>query len=539
MKRENSLRIRDKLTRAELKAEKAAQKLRDTEKKPADKIKRDIRSRSSSERIGIVKNIIIAVLVVVIIGESIALAVGGGKKEPSALEQLKIVLNLDAKALVSEAAGTISNTVSTAINGLADKTLPKIDIPAAVREIIYSDSIVNMAMSIAYPLLNRVLVELKMMEFSEAAGLYPTPKQLASQLKGNNYTCCDKKGVRKNLKDILKQAGDWKYFDTEIETVDKNGKSVKTSLWNTIRWGVNGKDSFYNVLGDMTCGLKGALEVTLQGKRRNVNINLIEFLLKNDFANVNLDAAAIYNGTGKSGYETCIIPLFSMLGLTANEYPSVSVFCGYTKNSDIMAAILEPVMTAVHKAVKAPVEVLPSVLLNFVDAIESGTLIKNMKTLRMDAEYHKLASTFMGFQNGLLFNLGDSLTDIINEMGIKISGNFNQLIDSLMQLILHDTSVKLPDMDIQALMACGTPGKDAFGNKIYNADSEKVIDYLINYIIQEQTFNVVLKQTDFFSPEEAAKIIGVVTQSREGLLNIVNTVLDIVLAKIQTPAAEQ
>ena len=52
-------------------------------------------------------------------------------------------------------------------------------------------------MSMAYPLLFRVLTNLDMMDFAENIDLYPTGPSYAAKLQGSTYTCCDKDGARK------------------------------------------------------------------------------------------------------------------------------------------------------------------------------------------------------------------------------------------------------------------------------------------------------------------------------------------------------
>lgn len=437
-----------------------------------------------------VKNIVICVLVAVLVLETVAFAVvgitgkkGGGTGEVSG--QPQAVLNVNANGMGEE----VVTAVKPLIEGITSGTMPEGGLMGIVESVIYSNMIVNVIMSISYPLLFETLTNLEMMDFATNIDLYPTGPLLAGLLEGKSYTCVDKDGTRKPLTDVLNAVeSDWPYMDTEVTWKTEDGEEKTTSLWNSIEWGVTDEESFFKVMQDMSAGLRGVLEICVQGKSRDVVINVVEFLLNTDAVPIELDAARIYNSSEKSGYEICLVALFNMLGLVDGEYPSVEETVGYTELGDIWKAILKPVLFAVEKAASDPINNLTSMLINFAHAVETGEFCESMRSLRLDAEFHVLASTVMGFENGQLYNLGDSLIEIIESMGIKLSGSFNELLDSLYGMITKNDSADMPDMDMNALFACASETTLSNGNKYYKADAKKTVDFLVSYGIDEILF---------------------------------------------------
>ena len=478
------------------------------------------------------KTVLVIVLAAALLGESIALIVSGVKKDTpasTAPQDMNISINLS----LGEVGSDIGSAVSSMLSSFTENKFSTDDIVNMVREVIYSDSIVNTIMSMAYPLLFDVLTNLKMMEFAPNIDLFATPVLYAGKIPGTSYTCCDKDGTRKPLTEVLTAAdGDWSYMDTEVTWTDTDGKTKTTTLWNSICWGVSDKASFYKAMTAMSEGLRGVLEICVQGKEKLVNINIIEFLLKKDFMNINLEAATIYNASEKSGYEICLVRLFNALGLKDGEYPSVETACSYTGLGDIWQSILEPVLFAVEKAANDPVNALPSMLINFADMIETGELVRSMQSLRIDATFHPLATAFMGFESGLLHNLGDSLVKVIGELGIDISGSFNNLLDGLLALITKNENADMPDMDINALRACAAKTTLSNGNSYYVADSQKTIDFLINYAVDEKIVESIIALTPLAGTPEAQTIISAVGQSKQGIITIAQVLVNIVLEKL-------
>ncbi len=482
-----------------------------------------------------IKNIIIIILAAIIVVESVAFAVVGiSKKQSETVNIAPIELNLDLSGIGSE----IGSAVTDFTSNLTENGISPDSIGSLVKNVVYSDAIVNTIMSMAYPLLFDVLTNLEMMDFATNIDLYPTGPLYAEKIQGSAYTCCDKDGTRKSLTDVLNNVGsDWTYMDSQVTWIDDDGSEKTTTLWNTIKWGVSDKDSFYNAMSFMSEGLRGVLEICVQSKSRNVNINVVEFLLSTDAIPINLDAATIYNSSEKSGYETCLVTLFNTLGLVEGEYPTPSDVCSYTNLGDIWKAILEPVLYAVDKACSDPVNSLTSMLINFAYVIDSGKLCESMRSLKMDAKFHELASSVMGYQNGELYNLGDSLIHILGEMGLDISGSFNNLLDGLLKMISKSDYADMPDMDINALFSCATSSTLPNGNFYYTADSQKTIDFLVDYAVNEKIIESIINLTPIKETEEANTIIAAVGQSKDGLKTISKTLIGLLLDKLNSISA--
>lgn len=477
------------------------------------------------------KNIIIVVLIAFLLIENCVVAVTGLTKNghQEIAEPAKIELNVSFDGVSNE----ISSAITSFTKKFTENGISAADITGLVKKVVYSDLIVNTIMSLAYPLLFQVLTNLEMMDFATNIDLYPTGPLYASKLQGSSYTCCDKDGTRKPLSEVLNNVGsDWSYMDTRVIWYDTDGTEKNTTLWNSIKWGVTDKESFYKVMGDMSEGLRGVLEICIQSKSRVVNINVVDFLLNTDAIPINLDAATIYNASPKSGYETCLIPLFNTLGLKDGEYPTATEACAYTSLSDIWKAILEPVLSAVDKVAADPVNGLTSMLTNFAYAIETGNLCNSMKALKMDGDFHELATAVMGFQDGEIYNLGNSLIEIIGEMGIDLTGNFNNLLDGLLKTITKSDAADMPDMDMNTLFACATVSSLPNGNAYYMADSQKTVDFLIDYAVNEKIIESIIDLTPLKGTEETATIISAIGQSKEGLKTITKTFVGILLKKL-------
>lgn len=481
-----------------------------------------------------IRNIIIIILSVVIVAESVVFAAVGltsdnGSSHSDKQNEAAIELNLSIDGISSE----ISAAVKAFTDNLKANGITPADITGLVRKVIYSDLIVNTIMSMAYPLLFQVLTNLEMMDFATNIDLYPTGPLYASKIQGSTYTCCDKDGTRKPLTEVLNNVGsDWSYMENRVTWYDTDGTQRTTTLWNSIKWGVTDKESFYKVMAEMSEGLRGVLEICVQSKSRTVNINVVEFLLNTDSLPINMDAAVIFNSSPKSGYETCLLTLFRTLGLKDGEYPAPSEVVAYTDLGDIWKAILEPVLYAVDKAASDPVNGLTSMLINFANVIENGSLCESMRALKMDGDFHDLATAVMGFQDGEIYNLGNSLIEIIGEMGIDISGSFNNLLDGLLKLISKSDNADMPDMDMNKLFSCATATTLPDSGTYYVADSQKTIDFLIEYAVNERIIESVINLTPLKGTPEADTIISAIGQSKDGLTTIAKTLVGILLDKL-------
>lgn len=474
------------------------------------------------------RNIIITVVVV-------ALAIGGvvgmvrkGDSEASWSNKSVVSLQVNMGGAVSELGDTASDLVGDITGG----GLSVESVLGTVKGFVYSDAIVNVIMSLAYPLLKEVLTDLNMLDFAYTIDLYYSGPSLAEQLGENSYTCIDKDGTRKSLNEVLNSVGDdWTYMDTEVTYTKEDGSTASTSLWNSIEWGVTDEESFFRIMGEMSKGLRGVLEVCIQGKTRVVNVNVLEVLLDFDAIPIRMDAADIFNESEKPGYELCLVTLFNMLGLKEGEYPSVEEYCAYTEISDMWKGILQPVFAAVDKIATSddPVGGLMSLLVNFANAVDSGMLVDGMRTLRMDAKFNPLAALVMGFEDGLLFNLGQSLVEMIGSIGIQLDGDFNTLLDSLLRMIVKAEDADLPNMDVAALTACATSETLSNGYVYYVADAQKVMDFMIEYVVQEATVESVLKHTPLAGTATASEIVNGVSASKDGVVQILKTLFGAIL----------
>ena len=175
---------------------------------------------------------------------------------------------------------------------------------------------------------------------------------------------------------------------------------------------------------------------------------------------------------------------------------------------------------------------LTSMLINFAAIIENGKLCESMRSLKMDGDFHELATAVMGFEDGEIYNLGNSLIEIIGEIGLDISGSFNQLLDGLLKLITKSEAADMPDMDMAKLMSCGTATALSDGSTYYVADSQKTIDFLIEYAINEKIIESVLNLTPLKGTPEASTIVSSVGQSKEGLTTIAKTLVGLLLKKL-------
>lgn len=484
----------------------------------------------------LVVKIICIVLAVLVAGEGVAIGVlgvklkmSGGPREPGDL-----AVNADFSAVGVEIGRGVGEGAAMLAGRLLGDVPTGDNIGDIVRGVIYSDALINALASISFPLVKKILVDLNMLQFATAAKIWPTPAELAELMQGKSYTACDKSGTVLPLADVLTAAGDdWAYLDTAINLARDDGTVNSTTLWNTIEWGVKDKDSFYSALNDMSEGIRGVLEVTMQGKTVVCNVNLVKVLLGSDFANLGMDAAEIYTPLRVCGYEGCLVPLFAMLGLAPSEYPTVEEFKGYTSCADIWKAILEPVLTVVDKAIASPTKVLPSMLVNVADQTDSGVLYKNMQTMTMYGKFDSLAKSFMGFEDKELANLGAVLADVIKGFGIDLTGSFNDILDDLLQLVTKQKNADMPDMDVKALRKMSKKVSAGSALEVYSADSEKVINYLASWLIDSDIAEVIINMTEIAGTQEAKNILKAIDDCEKSLEKLVSLVVPLVKQKLE------
>ena len=428
--------------------------------------------------------------------------------------------------------GAVGTALSDVMGSIGNGALQPGSIKEMAAELIYSDFIVNTVMSISYPLLYQTLLDLGMLDFATYMDLYATGPLLAGKLEGKSYTCVDKDGTRKPLTEVLNNVGeDWTYMDTKVSYEDGDGDTRETTLWNSIQWGVTDEASFYSAMNDMGEGLRGVLEVAMQGKERVINVNVLEVLLKFDKIPLNMDAATVFCDDGQGGYAKGLVPLLSTLGLEEGDYPSVDEFKSYTSIADMWKAIFGPVLNLAEKIGNDPVHMLTNMLVNFADLVESGKFKEYMETLRLDATYNKLAALAMGFSDGQLFNLGDALIDIIGESGLNLTGSFNDLMDSFIK-VLTKKDGDMPDMDVAGLKACASEKTLSNGTAVLEADPDKVIEFMVNYLMDDQIVSAVVNATELAGTPEGDAIISGVEKSEEGLRQLVNALVPVLLKKL-------
>ena len=474
----------------------------------------------------IIKTVVIIVLAVAVAVEGVFLILG---RRPDA-KASEFNLNISMEGLGRDIGQGLEDSIAGVLSQYASGIRPQDSISGTVKNVLYSDMTVDLVMSLAYPLLTQVLRDINMFDYAAYMDLYATGPLLAEKLAGKPYTCSDAQGNRKPLTDVLAGIEDWSEMDAKVTCEGSDGVKRTTTIWNSIEWGVKDEASFYTAMNDMGEGLRGFLEVALQGKERSVNVNVLDVLMKFSALPLNLDAARVYNASGKSGYELCLVPLFNTLGLDEGEYPSVAEFTGYTSIGDMWKAVFGSVVKVVEKAEADPLHALPNLFVNFAIAVESGDLVRSMSSMRLDAEFNKLAARVMNFSDGLLFNFGESLTDIIGKTGLVINGKFNELLDSLAGLVFkgeHD----LPPMDINALKACATAKKLANGNTVYDADPKKTIDYLVNYFTDRKTLTVIVNALGIAGTPEGEAIVSSIEKSRAGLTDLFEAVLSLISAR--------
>ena len=70
------------------------------------------------------------------------------------------------------------------------------------------------------------------------------------------------------------------------------------------------------------------------------------------------------------------------------------------------------------------------------------------------------------------------------------------------------------------------------GNSYYVADSQKTIDFLIDYALDEKIVESIVNLTPIAGTEEAQAIINAIGQSKEGLATIEHTLAGMLLKKL-------
>ena len=476
-----------------------------------------------------IKNILIIVLAVILVAESVALVLTNkGKDEPVAEPESTEVVNPEPAPAPAPAPATTEEEAA----GLLAKFIGDQKVSDMLRGIIYSNSIVSALMSAVYPMLYNELNNGGMLDFGPSIHLYPTGNQFAEQLGTVPYTAVDVDGARKPLTDVLNNVGsNWDYMTQKVKWTDEEGNEKETDIYNSIDWCVKDQDSFYKAMNDMTLGFRGLLEVSMQSKQGTVTINVLEFALHIDFLPINLDAAQITNDAEQTGYQSCLVYLFNLLGLVDGEYPTSDEFCNYGSMGEVWKALIETILFAVDKIVESPAQNVANVLVNLVNAIDTGTLVKRFRDMRMFGTYHPLAKMAMSMEDGEVFNLGNTLIGVIEDMGIKFTGNFNELLASVIQM-LAGPEISVPKFNVAGLMACAGAKTLPNGNKIYKANPDKVLKFFVDYLMQGKILETILGMTGIFDKDGIAEIVDAFNKADDGISNLIEVVLGVVISSL-------
>lgn len=476
------------------------------------------------------KTILIIVLCVIFVVESVAVGMMVSSRNK---ETEKQIVYQDSAVTMHEKPANIGTP-----DGLLTKLLGEdFDIGATLRGVIYSDSIVSAAMSAVYPMLYDSVKD--MLNFTPSIHLFGTGNLVADYLGDVPYTAVDTDGVRKPLTDVLRKTGEnWNYMKQEVTWTDEDGKEQTASIFNSIDWGVHDMASFYTAMNDAACGFRGLIEYPLQNKEGTVVVNIPAMVSPALSAiPINLDAAKVFNktgvddGTGQSGYEYGIIYLFNLLGLDEGEYPSNEEFCNYQTMGEVFKGLIETIIYAVEKMLTNPLDNITTLLMNLVNGINSGELVDHLTKMMMYGKYHPLAKMAMGLQDDSLFNLGETILNILNDAGIPVYGNFNELLQGAMKSFLGE-DVKAPLFRTKKFLATGTEVKFKSGNTMLKANPDTTIDFLVKYLLQDDLLKGILGKIDMFDAAGINEIIDALHQSRRGIRNLLEVVLGVALSNL-------
>lgn len=432
------------------------------------------------------------------------------------------------------------------------------DVSGMLHNLIYSDSIVSMLMSVVYPMLYDAVKD--QLAFATGIHLYGDGADIAQQMGAVPYTAVDIDGVRKPLTDVLTKVGtNWKYMKRDVTWTNKDGEEVTTDIYGSIEWGVKDAETFYQAMNDCALAFRGLIETTLQNKQVALELTGtmisklldglpdlgkipgINMLLSKIPVATALNISGRTDGTGRSGYQYGIIYLFNMLGLVDGEYPTNEEFCGYDNCGDCFKAIIEPVVYAVEKLLKDPLTNVCSLLLNLANAVDSGVMVSRFKKMSMYLEFSDLILNITSklnvgsFESSEQFNLGTTLLNVIDDAGIPIYGSFNNLIQGAIKKFL---GVSPSAFNTKGFLACGSAVTLSNGTRVYKANSDAVLGFLVRYLLQDGLLRAILNKVNFFNAKATNQIIKAVTAASTDLSTFLPVVLRVVLKNITKPAAK-
>ena len=495
------------------------------------------------------KNIVIVILCVLLVVESCALLFGGKKDEIPGTADDPVQVVDGGKGEIDTSEVTVQEDIATKAEpeSILKKVLGDKDVGEMLRGMLYTNALPTAAMTAVMPMLYDQAGDLA--SVAPNINLYVTGPLLAEQMGEVAYTAVDKDGVRKPLTDILIKLGSkWKYLDTKVKWTDENGDEQEGTIASSIDWCVTDQDSFYQALNDASLGFRGLLEISVQSKRGSIELSkalsmavdealaeklspVVGMLTSIPVIDTLKYAAHVYNPNEMSGYQAFFVYLFNILGLVDGEYPSDSEVRNYNTMGEVFKALIESIIFAVEKIVQDPGQNIANVLLNLVDAIDSGKFINRFYMCDMHIEYNDtLQKLGVVGEDDTLFNLGDTVNGIVKDMGIDLHENWNGLLKGVFKMLGAGNNV--PKFNTAQFLATGKARTLPNGNKVYTANANKTFGFFVDYIMQGEIVDVLLGKVGLFKKKDVAKIVKSFNAADEGISNLMKTVIAAALANL-------
>ena len=494
------------------------------------------------------KTIVIVILCILLVVESGMLIFGNkGNGEAAVTAEDPVQVVDGGKGEIDTSEVTTQDDLATQADPdsilkglLTDENGKTKNIGDMLRDMLYTNALPTAAMTMVMPMLYDQAGDLA--SVAPNINLYVTGPLLAQQMGEVAYTAVDKDGVRKPLTDILTKLGTkWKYLDTIVKWTDENGEPQEGTISSSIDWCVHDQDSFYQAMNDASLGFRGLLEISVQSKKGSIELSkALSMALDEAMAEKlspvvgmltgipGLDtlkyAAHVYNPNEMSGYQAFFVYLFNILGLVDGEYPSDSEVRNYGTMGELFKALIESIVFAVEKIMKDPGQNLANVLLNLVDAIDSGKFIKRIYMCDMHIEYNKtLQKLGVVGADDTLFNLGDTVNGIVKDMGIDLHNNWNGLLKGVFKMLGAGNNV--PKFNTAKFLATGKTRTLPNGNKVYTANANATFGYFVDYIMQGEIVELLLGKVGLFKKKDVNKIVKAFNAADDGISNLMKAVI--------------
>ena len=225
-----------------------------------------------------------------------------------------------------------------------------------------------------------------------------------------------------------------------------------------------------------------------------------------------------------SGYQAFFVYLFNILGLVDGEYPSDSEVRNYETMGELFKALIESIVYAVEKIVKDPGQNIANVLLNLVDAIDTGKFVKRFLMCEEYIEYNAtLVKLGAAGPSDTLFNLGTTVLDMVRGANINIDGNWNDLLQSVFKML--GAGNKIPAFNTAKFLATGKARTLPNGNKVYTANVNATFGYFVDYIMQGDIVEVLLDKVGMFKKKDITKIVKAFNAADDGISNLMKAVI--------------